>query len=469
MNWKSLIPHIILLVLQVMFFGLIIDDAFITYRYANNFLNTGVLTYNIGEFQQEGFSSILWVFILVPFGTYMPIVSKILGGMFGHLTLVGLGFWGNNGKYDYIRPLILSLIPFFAVQTMNGMGTVLFIFLILCYFFTKSDRPIVRSIVLLLIAMTRVEGIVFVGVMILYELYSQREIKVLFTGLPVAFYHFIRVVYFQSLLSIPSIQKTGFGHTGTVYVLHFAADIAPLIVLIFYGLIYSDMRKPIPKIIISAVCLGAVVSLMKPWMGFGGRFVIPVIIPLLLLIDSNRIKSFWNWSCEMCKNRNLTCSKKNFLCRKVFIRLLLLFILLTPMAQVGILLDDKDECDDTVNNVFLKVALFMNERGYKTVAVGAIGLIGYNCPNCTILDTTGLVTREIVEDGHDLTWFWSQQPDAIIMYSNTRFNLTLIKPMNIEIFQSQYFSDNYYLVEKMLAINSEFSSWIYEFNGFAVL
>jgi len=55
-----------LLVIHGLTFGFVVDDAFISFRYAQNLLDGHGLVFNPGE-QVEGYSNLLWI-LLTSFG-----------------------------------------------------------------------------------------------------------------------------------------------------------------------------------------------------------------------------------------------------------------------------------------------------------------------------------------------------------------------------------------------------------------
>ncbi|MGI0029935.1 MAG: hypothetical protein ACREAQ_09540, partial [Nitrososphaera sp.] len=47
--------------LSLLYYDFVLDDAFISYRYADNLARYGTLAWNVGEAPVEGFSSLSWV------------------------------------------------------------------------------------------------------------------------------------------------------------------------------------------------------------------------------------------------------------------------------------------------------------------------------------------------------------------------------------------------------------------------
>ena len=155
-----------------------LDDAFISFRYAENLVNGGGLTFNPGEERVEGYSNFLWVILMSGgyyFGVAPPLFSRILGGAFGIALLLLL-----SQAHRFIRrvspiasgvaALFLATCSLFSPWPTSGMETVLFAFLILLIMLLHArslEHPknnlllIGLGLCCALTAMTRPEGILF--------------------------------------------------------------------------------------------------------------------------------------------------------------------------------------------------------------------------------------------------------------------------------------------------------------------
>ena len=72
-------------------FSFVCDDAYITFRYAQNLARHGALEWNVGE-RVEGYTNFLWAVILavaMKLGFHAPSAALFLGRVFGALG-VGL-------------------------------------------------------------------------------------------------------------------------------------------------------------------------------------------------------------------------------------------------------------------------------------------------------------------------------------------------------------------------------------------
>jgi arabinofuranosyltransferase len=161
----------VLLVLhQAYFWGYTVDDAFISYRYAENFATGHGLVFNTGE-KVEGYSNFLWVMILAALytaGLETVALSKYLGAFIAHGVLVATyvyaGRLGTDGRYRGVPALLLASTPSFAVWSVAGLETALFSLLVLGGLLRfmhelNSDSRIPWSALLMTFAaMTRPDG-----------------------------------------------------------------------------------------------------------------------------------------------------------------------------------------------------------------------------------------------------------------------------------------------------------------------
>ncbi len=107
-----LILFLIFLFIALQFFGWIIDDLYIYFRYVNNFVNGKGIVYNPGEFV-EGFSGFSWLIILSIFGSFglpLELIAKLTS-----LLLV-----------------LPNLILIYKISIKSGLGKLSFIVCIFC-------------------------------------------------------------------------------------------------------------------------------------------------------------------------------------------------------------------------------------------------------------------------------------------------------------------------------------------------
>jgi len=112
-----------------------VEDAYISFRYSDNFLNGHGLSYNEGD-RVEGYTNFLWVLILCipriffPF----PVIAKVLGALLSIASLISVFCLTSQHDRDrWAGPaaaLMLACCPGFQMWSIAGLETPLFIFLL---------------------------------------------------------------------------------------------------------------------------------------------------------------------------------------------------------------------------------------------------------------------------------------------------------------------------------------------------
>lgn len=113
-----------------------IDDAFITYRYAENLVTAGELSFNRGEAPVEGFSSPAWLGLLsalawISSPELLPLCGMLLGLL--SLGLVFFVVWRTCAEPN--RPLLplflIALSPGISFYAVSGLEPLLFLAVVL--------------------------------------------------------------------------------------------------------------------------------------------------------------------------------------------------------------------------------------------------------------------------------------------------------------------------------------------------
>ncbi|MEL6181551.1 MAG: hypothetical protein AAFS10_21515, partial [Myxococcota bacterium] len=180
-----------ILALHAHHFDFINDDAFISFRYADNLVQHGELTYNVGE-RVEGYTNFLWTLIIagvLALGGDPVVWSKILGVLCSIATLTLLVLFTHRGLgalddrvsersplWACLAPMLLAINPAFACWSEGGLETALFTLWItaalLRYTIERSHEDAFpwSGALLALAAMTRPEGVLVWGLLGLHRL-----------------------------------------------------------------------------------------------------------------------------------------------------------------------------------------------------------------------------------------------------------------------------------------------------------
>jgi arabinofuranosyltransferase len=228
----------VLLLGHILFLSCVMEDSFISFRYAKNLVDGHGLRWNPGEEPVEGYTNFLWVLLCslaLKAGIGLPLFSQILGILAAFLTLVYVFRFSRKilgwPVLAALFPcLLLSLSGPFATWAGSGMETNLFTLLLaaaiyhFAFSFRSDDRKHLFSCYLFtfLATLTRPEGFgVFLllaalslaAVLWLHKPFRYFALPVLAYLIPFGLYLGWKVSYFGSLLPNTFYAKTG----GTVH------------------------------------------------------------------------------------------------------------------------------------------------------------------------------------------------------------------------------------------------------------
>jgi hypothetical protein len=299
---------------QAVFLPWTCDDAFISYRYAENLSQGKGLVFNPGE-KVEGFSNFSWVALLAihnSLGLPPLWVSKVLSLIFS-LLLVGFVFLtarasgvGQGGAL--LGAFLVSSASSLAYFSMSGLETVFYTFLLLCAVYlnkkfsaTPSQKTIlVLYTVCLLAAITRPEGILFLLITIVYHTLQglgqkkSQDIKTLLV-IPLgtlslyAGFILLRYLYYGDILPNTFYAKPlgTFVEAGySAFFVNFSSGlISGSFLLIPLVLFIVNRRFLVENLYALLFCLAQVffMSYTGDWMAFG-RFFFP-IFPLVVILN----------------------------------------------------------------------------------------------------------------------------------------------------------------------------------------
>lgn len=168
-----------------------VDDAYISFRYAQNTILGYGLTFNQGE-RVEGFTNFLWTAALVPLegaGADLGRLSMVFGSLFGFATLALVyrfaRAFGKSTALGIIAALLLAVDGSFILWSVAGLETSLFAFMIFAGAFAytreqaspRNNSTIWDALVDLppsgiffaLAAMTRPEGVIVFGLTVAHQ------------------------------------------------------------------------------------------------------------------------------------------------------------------------------------------------------------------------------------------------------------------------------------------------------------
>jgi len=195
----------------------VIDDAFITFRYADNFAKHSELTWNIGELPIEGYTGVALPVLLAGFiklgfdpidvSHAIGVSAYFLGWLMLLLVLRKLRI---NKLVSGLTLLFYSTTPIFFTHALSGLETMLFVATILASFYwllrvvfdaeNKKSSTTVFFLFSLVVGFVRPEGVAWAGFAISAATYVQfkhhRNALKFFAALFTIFYFVPAMIYF---------------------------------------------------------------------------------------------------------------------------------------------------------------------------------------------------------------------------------------------------------------------------------
>jgi len=409
----ALLTHL-LLVVQYNFTQ---DDAFITFRYANNFLDGHGLVYNIGE-RVEGYTNFLWTIFMILgglIGIDMIGFSAFLGVACGLASIVLLFFTArlalqelNQSRRDVLAGLsclILSLVYSFAYWTVAGLETAAFTLMVAAalYFYLKNSYLTVAALVLA--TLLRPEGGLVFFFIVIYEIISRRSFSryalLIVAGyiiflLPLAAF---KLSYYHSLLPNPFYAKTSFDfrqmahgleYTGRYFWHYFAAGIFLVPALISI----RKFGRPLRLIMIFLLVYTLYITLIGGDVLKVHRFFVP-IMPLFALAAIAGLYFLFRGK-----------------------PLFIFSIAVLAAWQLYIPKDFVDTFHGREKGFAIKMILLMNnltahDQSDFTVATSTIGMVGYKLMGHDVIDMLGLTDSTIARHPEplveDMESTWKEQ------------------------------------------------------------
>ena len=252
------------------YLSVVAEDAFISFRYANNLLNGFGLVWNIGDQPIEGYTNFLWI-MLCSIGILLKIqlitFSQLLGIVSGIFTLIYVYKIGNKilrfkNEIVLLPRIMLAISGPFATWASSGMETNLFtLFIVGSIYYElnfwlnhKTNSLIFLFLFLLLATLTRPEGLIFFLILFVFNLIKIKEggtsgtlkrslvAAFIFFIIPFFVYSIWRFTYFGYLLPNTYYAKTGGSIfqwlRGLAYIfyfcLHFLLPAIPLLTILVW-------------------------------------------------------------------------------------------------------------------------------------------------------------------------------------------------------------------------------------------
>jgi arabinofuranosyltransferase len=390
-----------------------IDDAYISFRYADNLAAGNGLVYNVGE-RVEGYTNFLWTVLLAlarVLGASPESASKVLGAAFACAALIPMYLLERRLRPFTTAPCLstwlLATSFLYTGYAVFGLETSFFIALTLAgteLYLRESERDDAPGIpwsgfVLGLAALTRPEAPLWIAMLTIWQgkrAFSRPSLLRLGAFvLPVAGHLAWRRVYYGSWLPNTLTAKTGdLGNqlkSGGTYLENYVNHAGPFVWLGLGALAASLLASAGDSARIGKERAGAVLGSVVIVFGFyvalvGGdwmpyfRFLAPAE-PFAFLLVGQSMRALFER-----RERAVTLALGVFSLWLVYHRCQGLF-----EAQRNIIKNDKGFWDDSAGRT---AAWFLQRNEPGPIAIADIGYVGY-ATNYPIVDMLGLLAPEI--------------------------------------------------------------------------
>jgi arabinofuranosyltransferase len=459
----ALLATALFLSLIGLFWQFTIDDAYITFRYADNVARGLGPVFNPGE-RVEGYTSFSWMLLMASVRALRwepSLAAKVIGLVCSLLIIVStcnlarfVSRWPRSAAWLVVLGLATS--SSLALNTVMGLETVFYTLLltlaVLCLFReSKGGGWWPSTLLFALAALTRPEGLAVFALTWLYQIVFARErgraalARLTLFGTIVGGHLFWRWTYYHQLLPATYYAKTGDLlprlQAGLLYIVEFM--MGPGLFLIA-GYLLALRQRDTRLAYLLWLCGGYTAMLVwegGDWMP-GLRFWVP-ILPFLYLILAEGLTNIYHqvrtWS--GMHRKVLTWTGVGVLGA--------LYVALS-MGHAAATWWYASERAEGYKSAHRTLATWLrdNTSPDASVALMDIGIVGYYT-QLRIIDLTGLTEGQIArapgafqEKDYDPAYVLNQEPAAVILVS-TDGDLVPDFPIDLRIYSSPDFQANY--------------------------
>lgn len=453
------------------------DDAFISFRYANNLVNDLGLVFNENE-KVQGYTNFLWVILLAGLKYYHFdfVYTSIAINILSYLILIIIFFlvakkvFINSTEQIILSTLLFASSPNLLIWSVGG-GLEGPLFALLCFsslsllFAGRTKRNIILSAILILLAtLTRPEGIIFFFFGIFYYLLedgiykSKKNLIISLSVFVVLLFPYVLwcLWYYNDVIPNTYYAKVTFDlaqiREGLRYSYRFFMSISHISLFLFIA--YFLFRQ-LPKFtrytqMIFFFFLGYIIIIGGDFM-FSYRFFIP-IMPFIVFIVTESVKNHFPRLNENIVKKRVT----NF-------SLVMIIFICFNLASISFLHKYEIKNYKMIENG-KQTALYLNHKYSKNykIAVSAIGTLGYYS-EMIIIDLLGLTNKIIAQSkalehqdyliSHNRSnpnYVLALRPD-IIMFGMPPGEKDPVRVAELEIKNSKKFKEDYSFIEEKTA------------------
>jgi arabinofuranosyltransferase len=436
--WSVVGAAIPFLLLAGLYWEFVVDDAYITFRYAIHFANGVGLVYNPTTIV-DGYTSFLWTVLLgcavCAFAeANIVLITKILATALSVLALSYVCFLARSAPLHqplWIAAVLTAASPAFVISAADGLETPLYI-AVQMVFVARWLRDLQDSLLstplgmwAALLALVRPDGLLLVVLSVLLFLWlSSRESKSLARLLPFAVaFSVIYLPYFTWHwlyygYPFPNTFYAKMGGQWDLFVqgvdrlLKWQQEMGSIVSLLFVLFALFKLRLPYTYILAAVVLARALLVLWSGGEVMGHhRFMAPAVPAYWLLFQAG----LWGWLGRVSSSHRLT----------RYAKLVIPLILLCASGAITVShLPKYQQYAEGLSQAHIRLGrwIHQNTSPETRIAVGDAGAIPYYARRHTI-DIMGLNDPHIAHlPGRlgrriDTDYILSQKPDLIILLS----------------------------------------------------
>jgi arabinofuranosyltransferase len=400
------------LIFILLFWDYSIDDAFVTFRYAENLSDGGGLVFNPGDKPVEGYSNFLWLLILsVAYSLGLPtyMMAKVLGIIFFLLTgaVWFLYFEKSPSKYMWLTGPFFLVTPITAFWAVSGLELGLYSLLVAglaLSIFRQSYWSLLFGSLMVLI---RPEGIIIGLVLVVTDwlaggrsVWRQRSKFCMFNIMALALTMILLIVFRLIVFGHPMpntfYAKSTFSTYSLLDMVKMSAYFLPVTVLFLSGIYrvtrMSGYDSRIVVLAAALVCMAAINCTAHPVMNINLRYL-AAFLPFFFAVSLYALDSIGR--------------------KRVTGALLILSILslLIPTGQVS----STVKLERKIIEAQKELIKFVNGKpGRTTISLTDIGRVPYYT-DATYYDLWGLTSEDIAHTYFNPLREFHRFPDYFVL------------------------------------------------------
>ena len=411
----------IMAVMVYLFRDHVVDDSYITYRYARNLVRGLGVVWNPGEPPVEGYSNFLWM-IVHALGLRAGLEPLALSRVLGALSYAGCGFMvfrlaralGAESRHAAIATILFALVPSFPFWAMSGLETSSVVLFALLFFHGLArEWPAARwpwrtALWAVLLVLSRPDGLLIVAVALVALFWPPDRSRwqwllrcMALLAPPVVVYQVWRQLTFGTPTPNTLSAKLH-SFAGDVLVTDFISLVFPLLLLLA---LLARVRGlgPIERAIVAVTAAYVLAGLnIMSHVSHAQRFFLPVMGPLLAL--SALLAREWS---ALGPSRSPWAG-----------RVAMGMVILYTVAPASRLAFQAQLEATSLRQAHLVVGQELKRTFASTdlLAASDCGLMPY-VSDMRTLDIWGLTDRVIATQGFSATHIMDARPDAIVLHS----------------------------------------------------